>query len=167
MSYKPVAQELARYNHWQNGQMMGICDTLNAAELERNQGLFFKSILATLDHVLYVDRVLIGIFCHGVVPAFDPATRLSNDYNDYKNHRYAEDDGISAICNDASDTWFEETVTLENKALNRSRVLPRWFHASQMFNHQTHHRSQVTSALHRLGLDYGNTDLPYNPMSAY
>ncbi|YAF94156.1 MAG: DinB family protein [Nodularia sp. CChRGM 3473] len=32
-----------------------------------------------------------------------------------------------------------------------------------MFNHQTHHRSQITSELHKMGIDYGCTDLPYNP----
>jgi uncharacterized damage-inducible protein DinB len=36
-----------------------------------------------------------------------------------------------------------------------------------MFNHETHHRSQVTSALTQMGIDYGNTDLPYNPLSQY
>jgi uncharacterized damage-inducible protein DinB len=36
----------------------------------------------------------------------------------------------------------------------------------QLFNHQTHHRSQATSELHKLGIDYGSTDLPYNPYLA-
>jgi hypothetical protein len=25
----------------------------------------------------------------------------------------------------------------------------------------------VTAELHRMGIDYGNTDLPYNPLSQY
>jgi len=39
----------------------------------------------------------------------------------------------------------------------------RGFMMVQLFNHQTHHRSQVTCELHKLGLEYGCTDMPYNP----
>lgn len=167
MSYGPVAQEMARYNQWQNSQMITICDGLGDDDLNDDRGLFFGSILGTLDHILYVDRVLIDIFSEGKLPSFAPATRLSSDYAAYKSLRHTEDQRIAEICIHAAEGWFEETVTLENKALKKSRTLPRWFHAAQMFNHQTHHRSQVTSALHRMGIDYGNTDMPYNPHSAF
>jgi len=52
-------------------------------------------------------------------------------------------------------------------AFRRDRVHPRQFPLMQMFNHGTHHRSQVTSALHTMGIDYGSNDLPYNPLSQY
>ena len=52
-------------------------------------------------------------------------------------------------------------------SLGRERTVPRQFYMMQMFNHGTHHRSQVTAALHRMGIAYGNTDLPYNPLSQY
>ena len=44
-----------------------------------------------------------------------------------------------------------------------TRKLPRQLFLVQLFNHQTHHRSQITSELHKMGLDYGNTDVPYTP----
>jgi uncharacterized damage-inducible protein DinB len=31
------------------------------------------------------------------------------------------------------------------------------------FNHQTHHRGQITAALSRLGIDFGVTDLLFMP----
>jgi len=30
-----------------------------------------------------------------------------------------------------------------------------------MFNHQTHHRGQVTTLLSQMGLDVGPTDIPF------
>jgi uncharacterized damage-inducible protein DinB len=33
----------------------------------------------------------------------------------------------------------------------------------QFFNHQTHHRGQVTTLLMQCGIDPGVTDLPYLP----
>ncbi|MGD1883431.1 MAG: DinB family protein [Paracoccaceae bacterium] len=37
----------------------------------------------------------------------------------------------------------------------------------QLFNHQTHHRSQVTFALHALGVNYGPTDIPWRPGAGF
>jgi uncharacterized damage-inducible protein DinB len=34
----------------------------------------------------------------------------------------------------------------------------------QMFNHQTHHRGQVTTLLKQTGIDPGITDLPWAPL---
>jgi uncharacterized damage-inducible protein DinB len=34
-----------------------------------------------------------------------------------------------------------------------------------MFNHQTHHRGQLTTLLTQLGHDVGSTDLPFSPFA--
>lgn len=167
MSYKPVACEMARYNEWQNGALLDACDGLGVEALEADRGLFFSSIFATLDHILHVDRTLIGFFADETRSAFDPKVRLSADYDAYKTARRAEDTRIRTLCEEAGDTWFEDEIAFHSEALGRTRHIPRWFYAAQMFNHQTHHRSQVTSALHTMGIDYGNTDMPHNPLSIY
>jgi uncharacterized damage-inducible protein DinB len=51
---------------------------------------------------------------------------------------------------------------LNGKASSKFRF-SRGFQLTQMFNHQTHHRSQVTSQLFRLGIDYGPTDMTACP----
>ena len=42
---------------------------------------------------------------------------------------------------------------------------PRWLCVTQMFNHQTHHRGQVTTLLRQAGIDPGVTDLPWAPLT--
>jgi uncharacterized damage-inducible protein DinB len=37
----------------------------------------------------------------------------------------------------------------------------RWVLVAHLFNHQTHHRCQVTTLLSQMGLDLGSTDLPF------
>ena len=165
MSYKPVACEMARYNKWQNETLIDICDDLGEAELSKDKGLFFGSLLSTLDHILHVDRTLIGFFTTGVRSAFDPNAGVSENYGVYRTERLAEDAGILSLCTEASDNWFEETIQFYSEKLGKTRPIPRWFYAAQMFNHQTHHRSQITSALHVMNIDYGNTDMPHNPLS--
>jgi uncharacterized damage-inducible protein DinB len=51
----------------------------------------------------------------------------------------------------------------------RTRTLPAWLLVAHMFNHQTHHRGQLTTLLSQLGVDPGATDLPWLPgtSSAY
>ena len=46
---------------------------------------------------------------------------------------------------------------------NFSRTLPTWVLATHMFNHQTHHRGQVTTLVKQLGYEPGITDIPWLP----
>jgi uncharacterized damage-inducible protein DinB len=45
----------------------------------------------------------------------------------------------------------------------QERTLPVWLAAMQLFNHQTHHRGQVTALIKQAGKDPGVTDPPYTP----
>lgn len=163
-----MAVELARYNRWQNERLYALCAELDADLLVRDLQLFFGSILATLDHVLHVDRTLVGFLRDGRPPAdFDPRRRLHHDFAGLRRAREAFDRELEALFRDAAEGWLAGELRFHSERLGRERVVPRAFYATQLFNHQTHHRSQVTSALHRLGLDYGPTDLPVNPLSQF
>src|SRR4029450_9880640 len=50
-------QRMARYNRWQNESLYGAAGTLSDAERRRARGAFFGSIHATLNHVLWGDRI--------------------------------------------------------------------------------------------------------------
>lgn len=167
MSYKPTACEMARYNKWQNENLLAICDSLPSEALTEDRGLFFKSILATLDHILNVDQVLLQMTRTGQIPAFDPNLRTNATYDAFKRARSKLDAEITDLCENAGESWFEDDLPRESPELGRTRHFPRWFYVAQMFNHQTHHRSQITSEFHRMGIDYGNTDMPYNPLTPY
>ncbi|MEM6581636.1 MAG: DinB family protein [Pseudomonadota bacterium] len=46
---------------------------------------------------------------------------------------------------------------------NRAHTFPAWILVAHMYNHQTHHRGQLTTVLSQMGYDYGATDLPFMP----
>src|SRR5262245_63958924 len=50
-------QCMARYNRWQNENLYGAADMLSDAERRRDRGAFFGSIHATLNHLLWADRI--------------------------------------------------------------------------------------------------------------
>ena len=43
------------------------------------------------------------------------------------------------------------------------RRMPMWLAVAHFFNHQTHHRGQVTTLLMQRGIDPGVTDLMWTP----
>ncbi len=43
------------------------------------------------------------------------------------------------------------------------RTLPAWALVAQLFNHQTHHRGQLTTLISPCGIDPGVTDISLQP----
>lgn len=168
MSTKEWALEMALYNKWQNDKLYGICDGLSDAARRQERGLYFGSIHRSLDHILMVDRVLWDFTLSGEPPRnWNPNARVTDDYEALREARIAFDDQLLEKLRLQPKAWLDEEIRYHHPRLGRDRVHPRQFPLMQMFNHGTHHRSQVTSALHQMGIDYGSTDLPYNPLSQY
>jgi uncharacterized damage-inducible protein DinB len=161
--------ELALYNKWQNQVVYDICRELGeeAIELER-PGLFFGTLRLTLDHIAHVDRVLIDFVRSGTPPTdFRPGEIQHSSFAELARHRPALDQEILDLVSSSTEEWLVDPIEFFSDRLGRRRRFPRTFLLTQMFNHQTHHRSQVTATVHSLGRDYGATDLPLNPLSQF
>jgi len=169
MSAVDAAREMALYNKWQNKKLYGLCAELSEAERMADRGMFFGSIHHTLDHILLIDELLWPFIVTGERPFSmpDPKQVRIPDVAELTARRAAFDAAVLAHLDTVSADWFDETFDFYHEPLKRNRSIPRQLYVTQMFNHATHHRSQVTSELHRMGIDYGNTDLPYNPLSQY
>jgi len=165
---KAWALEMALYNKWQNEKLYEICDGLSEEDRSRDRGMFFGSIHRSLDHILMVDRVLWDFTMSGQPPrTFDPNAKVTDDYETLSAARFHFDLTLLETLRMQPKAWLDETVSYHHPRLGRTREHPRQFPLMQMFNHGTHHRAQVTAELHRMGIDYGNTDMPFNPQSQY
>lgn len=49
---------MARYNRWMNEKLYEPCARLTDHQRRRDQGAFFRSVHATLNHILYGDLAL-------------------------------------------------------------------------------------------------------------
>ncbi|GAB4243599.1 MAG: hypothetical protein Kow00121_68790 [Elainellaceae cyanobacterium] len=125
--------------------------------------MFFDSIFQTLSHVIHVDETIDAFIHTQVIPKFDPNFIPYPEYEQLKSKRFEFDAKLVQESQNCSQDWLDQVFEFWSENLNRTRRVPRAFYYVQMFNHQTHHRSQITSELHKMGIDYGNTDLPYNP----
>jgi len=154
---------MALYNKWQDENLFRICDQLSDVQLHLNRRMFFDSIFKTLNHIINVDETIHSFICTKEVPEFDPKHIPYSKYDELKTARFEFDEKLIHEAEDFSQSWLDEMFEFWSECLNRNRKVPKSFYYMQMFNHQTHHRSQITSELHKMGIDYGNTDLPYNP----
>ena len=84
---------MARYNRWQNENLYGVADGLSDAERRRERGAFFGSIHATLNHLLWADRIWMSRFAGTPRPAGGIPESVSTygEWNDLKRERAAFD----------------------------------------------------------------------------
>jgi len=62
---------MARYNAWQNRQIIEIVKTMDKEALTLDRGVFFGSISRTLNHLLWADTLWMSRLCSDV-PAPEP-----------------------------------------------------------------------------------------------
>lgn len=156
---------LARYNRWMNDKLYGLAASLSDEERRRDCGAFFKSIHGTFNHILLADRIWLARVAGMTIPAgfVGPGgirtldQDLYPDFEDLRRERTLTDDELS--------TWVSG-LTPERLATplgymrnGQKQTSPLWWVASHVFNHQTHHRGQITTLLKQQGCDPGVTDL--------
>ncbi len=154
---------LARYNEWMNSRLFALCATLPDAELRADRGAFFGSIYATLNHIAYADLAFLSRFTGTPSEAPKLAVDLFEGFAALRVEREAIDRRLVDWAASLSDAWLAAPQTYTSNVDGVSRTLPRWLLLSHLFNHQAHHRGQVTTLLAQRGLDMGSTDLPFMP----
>lgn len=161
---------MARYNSWMNIKIYEAAAGLSDAERTRDRGAFFHSIHLTLNHLLLTDRGWLVRFTRdpSVFRSLDGATpalsgRLDQDlYSEFatlRREREKTDADIERWVAGLTAEALEESIAYYSVAYQRQYEHPLWWAVSHFFNHQTHHRGQVTTLLTQCGRDPGTTDL--------
>jgi uncharacterized damage-inducible protein DinB len=160
------AVTMARYNEWMNRRLYALCATLDDAERKRDRGAFFGSIHRSLDHIVYADLAFLSRFTGTPAVVPELGVTLYEDYDDLRTARAALDARLLEWAGTLAPGWLGEALTYTSKVDGVTRTVPRWLLVAHVFNHQTHHRGQVTTLLAQIGLDVGSTDLPFMPALA-
>ena len=155
------ASLMARYNQWMNQRLYALCATLPEAELRQDRGAFFRSIHATLNHIVYGDLAFLSRFTGDPAEVPQPGVELFADFAQMRGTRAALDARIVAWTATLTDDWLAAPLTYTSKIDGKVRTMARWISLTHMFNHQTHHRGQVTTLLSQMGLDMGPTDIAF------
>ncbi len=159
----PYCESMAQYNAWMNRKIYRVCATLSDAQLQANRGAFFESIYLTLNHIAYADLAFLSRFTGspGEVPPL--GVDLFGGFANLHSERERIDQRLLDWARGLTREWLTPSLTYTSKVDGRERTVPRWVLVVHLFNHQTHHRGQVTTLLTQMGLDIGSTDIPFMP----
>jgi len=152
---------MAQYNQWMNSRLYALCASLPDAELHKDRGAFFRSIYATLNHIAYGDLAFLSRFTGNPSAVPELGADLFGTFAVLRAERAALDQRLSVWSESLSAAWLAEPLTYTSKIDGKVRTVPKWVLVTHMFNHQTHHRGQVTALLSQMGLDIGATDIPF------
>ena len=161
---------MAKYNQWMNQSLYEAAAKLPEEKLKEDKQAFFGSVIGTLNHILVADIIWLKRF------ALHPAKHLSLEpirlveppnaldqilyvsFEELYQQRIKLDEIIINWCNELG----EEDICylLPYKRMNgESNIKVLGSLVLHFFNHQTHHRGQVTTLLSQEGIDVGVTDL--------
>ncbi len=153
----------AEYNRWMNEKIYDAAARLSDEQRKQDRGAFFKSIHGTLNHVLWGDNNWVARLRGQPLTMPRIGTILFEDFEELRRARVEKDAEISAWAAGVTAEWLAQPFTWKPATIDHTFVHPTWALVSQMFNHQTHHRGQVTTLLMQFGIDPGVTDLPMVP----
>ena len=158
-------RSMARYNRWMNRNLYDCAARLTDEQRKEDVGAFFKSIHGTLNHLLLGDSIWMGRF-EG--PVFVPKTKslaeeLHSDFGELRRAREAMDARIGEWAARLSQETLASDLRYTSIVNPAPRTMPMALAVTHFFNHQTHHRGQVTTLLMQRGIDPGVTDLMWAP----
>jgi len=167
---KENVELLASYNQSMNKSLFAATEKLSEADLTGDRGAFFGSVLGTLNHILVGDTLWLKRFAAHpadfrsleyvralTVPTSLDAT-LYPTLSALAEARYAMDDAIVRFAAELTDETLASSLSYRNtKGVEFKKNFGSLL--LHLFNHQTHHRGQVSTLLNQSGVDVGVTDL--------
>ncbi len=156
-----IYTQMARYNAWMNQKLLLECSKTSDAERKLARGVPFDSLHGLWNHLLLTNRAWLGRFENEPFAMKSLDEILFQDWDELQAQHAITDARISAFA--AALTPEILGSQLQFVRMGESREMPYFVAASHLFNHQTHHRGQITAVMEQIGLDCGVTDLGAMP----
>jgi uncharacterized damage-inducible protein DinB len=166
MNLSNYARLMARYNRWMNEKLYDVCAQLSNEQRKADMKAPFHSTHGTLNHMLLTDRVWMGRFTSTPFAAQSLDQELYSDFEELRRERQQTDSQIESWAAMLDESSFEGTLHFTPMSRPQEMTIPMGLTIVHFFNHQTHHRGQLTTLLEQLGCDFGVTDLPMMPDAA-
>jgi uncharacterized damage-inducible protein DinB len=161
---------MADYNHRMNIQFSDVIDKLSHEKTSEDLGAYFSSIIGTLNHILVGDIIWLSRFSTHSDDYLSlksvlelPKPKGLNDilfpeFSSFKIAREKVDFLLSNwLKNEANANDFSNNLEYSNtKGIISIRNFGELL--CHLFNHQTHHRGQLSTLLNQQGIDVGVTD---------
>ena len=149
---------LARYNRLANERLYAACGELDDAARRQDRGAFFRSIHGTLNHIMVGDRIWMARFEGGTAASTGLDAILYDDSDELRAARSVEDARIEAFMAGLDDALLDRTLAYISHEGHPFED-PMTVLLPHFFNHQTHHRGQITAMLRQTDCPYPELDM--------
>lgn len=152
---------MARYNAWMNQKLFLECSKISDDERKMARGVPFNSLHGLWSHLLLTDKAWLGRFFGEPFPVLSLDQILCENWDELQAEQTQTDARIADFAAALTPETLSSTLKFERRG--EPRELPYFVAVSHFFNHQTHHRGQISAVMEQLGLDCGVTDLGAMP----
>ena len=155
------ARVMAAYNSEMNRRLYSAAARLTDAQRREDGGLYWGTLHATLNHLLWADEMWMSRFAGWPKPTLGlkQSGRLFERFDDLFAARAVADRKIEAWAHALTEADIAREIAWFSGASQSERRAPMSVLITHFFNHQTHHRGQATAVITRAGDDVGDTDL--------
>ena len=162
---------LSVYNQRLNKQLLDCCSSMTKELLEKESHSFFPNIMSYWNHILFGDQILLRRLADNNIAGLTfedlaglPKAQAPNDMycatiSEVSTLRKKVDNIIIRYCESLTDTMCDQVIRYQTTEGDNIEQYVGVI-TQHMFNHQAHHRGQLTCVLSQFGVDYGCTDLP-------
>jgi len=165
---REIVQYYARCNQQINSDMLGIIAGKVKDPMQQPlQGYFFKTLGQLLEHIYIADSIWLKAFTtedsYGIDvekergPTPNYGDKVFKNFEDYRTARGKLDTLIVEYMNKVEDDFFTKVVV---RVIKRGEKMEKetWKAVGHFFNHQTHHRGQISNILDGMNIenDYSN-----------
>ncbi|NCI78801.1 DinB family protein [Acinetobacter kanungonis] len=142
---------LARYNVWSTRKLNQVLKSVSDADFNAECGLYFKSISGTLNHLLVGEHYLwFPRFLGKTSPVLKLNTIIENDKDKLIYQLEDKDHNWIDFLRDVDVEKFNYDLKYKTSS-GKDMSLPYAATLLHVFNHGTHHKGQITTALTSMG----------------
>ncbi len=163
---KTALKAFAKYNESVNRSILELVEPLSKEQIMMQTKAYYPSIFETLLHNFIADlnwqkRYRSAVKQNKALSTTSLLSRdektlkkeLESDYTKFFRYRRQMDDAIIQFANDLDETKFDSVIKYKNyKGEDVEKEI--WKTLLHWFNHQTHHRGQVSVLLDLVGVDH-------------
>jgi uncharacterized damage-inducible protein DinB len=151
---------MAQYHEWAYCRLNDALRPIDDTAYRKDHGLFFGSIHGTLNHLLLVDKLWFGRFVDEIFPVESLGQELEADREKLSDALAAQARRWQEFIGASEEPNFGGALHYYNTK-GKEYTLPYAPTILHVFNHGTHHRGQISTAITQLGHDAPEMDLPY------
>ncbi len=156
-----IHRTFARYNAWMNGKLLDSCSTLADEVRRKSLSIPFGSLHGLWNHLMVADNLWLSRFEDSRLPFEFRGLNMElySDWDELKSARLALDKHIENFAGSLTNERLDSLLHWTSATNPTPRTTPLALAVAHFWNHQTHHRGQITAVMELLGLDCGITDL--------